>query len=123
MSCYRPRFEQPVMRLPRGAGFHAGSCCRTGEQPPRGYPAEEDEMRRGLAMTVGLIGMLAATAASEAARVTLVAGGGTGGDGSPARKAKLDGPFGVAFDRAGTIYFVEIAGNKARKIDAHGIVT
>jgi sugar lactone lactonase YvrE len=79
-------------------------------------------MRQGLAMSVGLIGMLATTASSDAARVTLVAGGGTGGDGSPARTAKLDGPFGVAFDRSGTIYFVEIAGNKARKIDSHGIV-
>jgi DNA-binding beta-propeller fold protein YncE len=74
-------------------------------------------------MVVGLIGVLATTAASEAARVTLVAGGGTGGDGSPARAAKLNGPFGVAFDRSGTIYFVEIDGNKARKIDSHGIVT
>jgi sugar lactone lactonase YvrE len=80
-------------------------------------------MRRGLAMTLGLIGILGTTAASDAARVTLVAGGGTGGDGSPARTAKLDGPFGVAFERSGTIYFVEIAGNKARKIDTHGIVT
>jgi sugar lactone lactonase YvrE len=67
--------------------------------------------------------MLAATAASDAARVTLVAGGGTGGDGSPARMAKLNGPFGVAFDRSGTVYFVEFAGNKVRKIDARGIVT
>jgi sugar lactone lactonase YvrE len=74
-------------------------------------------------MALGLIGILATTASSDAARVTLVAGGGTGGDGSPARSAKLDGPFGVAFDRSGTIYFVEIAGNKARKIDSHGIVT
>src|SRR5436309_3984451 len=80
-------------------------------------------MRRGLSMTLGLVGILATTALSDTARVTLVAGGGTGGDGSPARSAKLNGPFGVAFDRAGTIYFVEIAGNKARKIDSHGIVT
>ena len=80
-------------------------------------------MRRRLVMTLGFIGVLATTASSDAARVTLVAGGGTGGDGSPARSAKLDGPFGVAFDRSGTIYFVEIAGNKARKIDSHGIVT
>jgi NHL repeat-containing protein len=80
-------------------------------------------MRRWLVMTLGLIGILATTTSSDAARLILVAGGGTGGDGSPARSAKLDGPFGVAFDRSGTIYFVEIAGNKARKIDSHGIVT
>ncbi len=80
-------------------------------------------MRRSLVMTMGFIGVLATTASSDAARVTLVAGGGTGGDGSPARTAKLNGPFGVAFDRSGTIYFVEITGNRARKIDSHGIVT
>jgi hypothetical protein len=74
-------------------------------------------------MTLGFIGILATTTSSDAARLILVAGGGTGGDGSPARSAKLDEPFGVAFDRSGTIYFVEIAGNKARKIDSHGIVT
>jgi sugar lactone lactonase YvrE len=74
-------------------------------------------------MALGLVSILASPAPSDAARVTLVAGGGTGGDGSAARSAKLDGPFGVAFDRSGTIYFVEIAGNKARKIDSHGIVT
>src|SRR4051794_38083976 len=80
-------------------------------------------MRQYLAMTLGLIAILAATASSDAARLTLVAGGGTAGDGTPARAAKLDGLFGVAFDRAGTIYFVEYGGNRARKIDSHGIVT
>src|SRR5260370_30176366 len=80
-------------------------------------------MRRGLAMALGFIGILATTASSDAARMTLVAGGGTGGDGSLARSAKLEEPFGVAFDRSGTIYFVEYAGNKARKIDSHGVVT
>lgn len=74
-------------------------------------------------MAWGLVAMLATTAPCDAARVTLVAGGGTGADGSMARAVKLDGPFGVAFDRSGTIYFVEISGNKARKIDSHGIVT
>src|SRR5437764_769056 len=80
-------------------------------------------MRRVLAMTLGLLGILAMATSSDAARLTLVAGGGTGGDESLARSAKLDEPFGVAFDRSGTIYFVEYAGNKARKIDSHGIVT
>jgi sugar lactone lactonase YvrE len=80
-------------------------------------------MSRGLAMTLGCIGVLATTAASNAARLVLVAGGGTGGDGSAARRAKLDAPFGVAFDRSGTVYFVEMPGNRVRKIDSHGIVT
>src|SRR5262245_64539300 len=102
--------RQPVVS-PQLAGIHAGSGCLTGEL----HRAEGGTMQRGLTMALGLIGILATTAASEAARVTLVAGGGTGGDGSPARTAKLNGPFGIAFDRSGTIYFVEIAGNKARR--------
>src|SRR5207253_1505690 len=97
-------------RFQRGAFlFHEGRGCRTDEQ----HRTEECKMRRSLVMTLGFIGVLATTASSDAARLILVAGGGTGGDGSPARSAKLDGPFGVAFDRSGTIYFVEIAGNKA----------
>ncbi|MHB1558566.1 MAG: NHL repeat-containing protein [Isosphaeraceae bacterium] len=57
-------------------------------------------------------------------RLVLVAGGGTEGDGngSPATQARLNGPFGVAFDAAGTLYFVEMPGNRVRKIGADGIV-
>ena len=53
---------------------------------------------------------------------SFVAGGGTGGDGSPADQAKLTGPFGVAFDPAGRLYFVELAGQRVRTIDPDGLV-
>ncbi len=66
-------------------------------------------------------------------RLVLVAGGGTeggrngngngNGNGVLATRAKLNGPFGVAFDAAGTLYFVEMPGNRVRKIGADGIVT
>lgn len=58
-------------------------------------------------------------------RVVLVAGGGTEGDGNGASavKARLNGPFGVAFDAAGTFYFVEMPGNRVRKIGVDGIIT
>jgi sugar lactone lactonase YvrE len=56
-------------------------------------------------------------------RLTLVAGGGTGGDGSTAKGAKLVAPFGVAFDRKGTLFFVEMTGHRLRKIGQDGLVS
>ena len=56
-------------------------------------------------------------------KLVLVAGGGAGGDGSPATKAKLEAPFAVAFDRASNLYFAEMTGNRIRKIDVNGVAT
>jgi DNA-binding beta-propeller fold protein YncE len=56
-------------------------------------------------------------------RVVLVAGGGAGGDGSPAVQAKLQTPFGVDLDRAGNLYFVEMTGHRLCRIDGKGILT
>jgi DNA-binding beta-propeller fold protein YncE len=58
----------------------------------------------------------------QAERLELVAGGGAGGDGSPADRARLVGPFGVAFDPAGTLYFVELSGERVRTIGPDGLV-
>lgn len=69
-----------------------------------------------------LLACLFASQAS-AAKIVLVAGGGTGGDGSPATQAKLDSPFGVEFDRDGNLIFVELTGHRVRRIDKRGIVT
>jgi sugar lactone lactonase YvrE len=55
--------------------------------------------------------------------LVLVAGGGSGGDGSKADRARLVAPFGVAFDRPGRITFVEMTSNKLRAIDRDGTVT
>jgi DNA-binding beta-propeller fold protein YncE len=60
---------------------------------------------------------------AHAAKIVLVAGGGTGGDGSLATEAKLDSPFGVEFDRDGNLLFVEMTGHRVRRIDKRGIVT
>jgi DNA-binding beta-propeller fold protein YncE len=51
-----------------------------------------------------------------------VAGGGDRTEGVPATKARLQAPFGVAFDRAGNLYFVEYAGHRIGRIDSEGIV-
>ena len=56
-------------------------------------------------------------------RLTLVAGGGTGGDVTTARQAKLVAPFGVGFDGQGTLFFVEMTGHRVRKIGRDGLVT
>jgi sugar lactone lactonase YvrE len=61
--------------------------------------------------------------AARADRLVLVAGGGDGGDGTLAVRARLHEPFGVAFDKAGTLYFVELSGHRARRVDAKGILT
>ncbi len=65
----------------------------------------------------------AAEEPGQSARLVLVAGGGTGGDGSPTDRAELIAPFGVDFDAAGTLFFVELTGNRLRKIGPDGLVT
>jgi DNA-binding beta-propeller fold protein YncE len=66
---------------------------------------------------------LAGAASARAEKLVLVAGGGDGGDGGPAREAKLGMPFGVDFDRSGNLFFVEFTGHRVRKIDGKGVVT
>jgi DNA-binding beta-propeller fold protein YncE len=59
----------------------------------------------------------------RAEKIVLVAGGGDGADGSLATAAKLTQPFGVDFDSAGNLIFVEMTGQRVRKIDAKGVVS
>jgi len=66
---------------------------------------------------------LASLAPARAEKLVLVAGGGEGRDGGSAREAKLQSPFGVDFDRAGNLYFVEFTGHRVRKIDRKGILS
>src|SRR6516225_2662717 len=60
---------------------------------------------------------------ARAGKLLLVAGSGTGGDGSPADQAKLQSPFGVDFDKAGNLFFVEYTGQRVGKVDSNGILT
>jgi hypothetical protein len=53
----------------------------------------------------------------------LVAGGSSGADGVPAAKARLIAPFGMDFDKAGTIFMVELTGERARRVDRRGILS
>jgi DNA-binding beta-propeller fold protein YncE len=60
---------------------------------------------------------------AQADNIVLVAGGGEGAEGVPATQAKLNMPFGVDFDAAGNLYFVEIDGHRVCRIDKSGILT
>ncbi|MGC4005265.1 MAG: hypothetical protein QM811_19955 [Pirellulales bacterium] len=65
---------------------------------------------------------MTSASAFAAEKLVLVAGGGAGEDGGPALQAKLNAPFGVEFDRAGNLYFVEMYGHQLRVIEKNGIV-
>ncbi len=55
--------------------------------------------------------------------ITLFAGGGNGGDGSPAISASVSDPNGLVFDKFGNLYFTENGNHRIRKIDTNGIIT
>ena len=59
----------------------------------------------------------------QSGRLELVAGGGTGAEGTSALEAEITSPFGVSFDAAETLYFVEMTGNRVRKVGPGGRVT
>ena len=56
--------------------------------------------------------------------ITTVAGGGLGGDGSPATAASVIDPHGGVFDRYGNLFIDEGTGHKIRRVDAvTGVIT
>ena len=67
--------------------------------------------------------LLIVSAVGRADKLVLIAGGDQDGDKIPATQAQLKTPFGVAFDGAGNIYFVEYTGQRIRKIDSKGVLT
>jgi DNA-binding beta-propeller fold protein YncE len=78
-------------------------------------------LRRALFLSF-LALVAAALPAGAAEKIVLVAGGGTEADG-PATKAKLTGPFGVDFDKNGTMYIVEMTGLRVLAVDDKGVLT
>jgi DNA-binding beta-propeller fold protein YncE len=66
---------------------------------------------------------LVITTAARADKLVLVAGGGTGGDGSPAAEAKLIQPFGVDFHEKGIVLVEMAKGERVRLISPDGTLT
>ena len=54
--------------------------------------------------------------------ITTFAGGGMGGDGSPATAASFTNPHYIAFDRFGNLFISDFTGCRIRKIDTAGII-
>jgi DNA-binding beta-propeller fold protein YncE len=79
-------------------------------------------MNRLLTIALFCVFSLQIGALAGAERVVLVAGGGSGGDGSAAIESQLKTPFAVGFDRAGNLYFAEMEGQRVGKVDAKGIL-
>jgi streptogramin lyase len=60
----------------------------------------------------------------EAGRVSTAAGGGSGGDGGPATRARVDGANHVATAPDGSFYFTEFTARTVRRVDARtGVIT
>lgn len=73
-------------------------------------------------MAWGLL-LLSGTHSAFADQVVLVAGGGTATAPAPALQSQLNTPFGVDFDSAGQLYFVELQGHRVGRIDSLGELT
>lgn len=88
-------------------------------------PQPEDEMSTAIRIRFfgAVLFCLVSIAAARAEKIVLVAGEGEGGDGGPAREAKLQMPFAVDLDRSANLFLAEYIGQRVRKIDAKGIIT
>jgi sugar lactone lactonase YvrE len=70
--------------------------------------------------------VLAVTAGPRSTMTTAVGTGqpGDSGDGGPALQARLNMPFDVAFDSAGSLYLTDTMNHRIRRVDAHsGVIT
>jgi hypothetical protein len=71
-----------------------------------------------------LVLLVSAARIATAGPIATIAGGGSGGDGIPAREAILDEPRGLAMDAAGNFFFSERARHRVRRVDAAtGVIT
>jgi hypothetical protein len=86
------------------------------------------------ARTIALIAVITAAgftavadgAGRKAGTIDTLAGTGKpglSGDRGPARKAKVNLPEGIATDRQGNVYFVDLDHQRVRKVDTHGKIT
>jgi sugar lactone lactonase YvrE len=76
------------------------------------YVAEPDE---GVVRRIDARGMITAVAGTGHL--------GLSGDGGQATRAKLDSPFGLAFDSAGNLYIADNGNGRIRRVDRRGVIT
>ena len=74
--------------------------------------------RSGVAVAALLVGMLGFPTSLHGGKLVLVAGGGSGGEGSSATELRLIEPFGFEIDPQGNFWIVELSGGRVWKIDA-----
>jgi sugar lactone lactonase YvrE len=117
MTCTRRIVPRLFFALGMGVIFPSLVGARTG------FGRDPQERRAPCAIEGGSDPGNVDEPARRAGKLTLVAGGGTGGDGAAALEAKVVGPFGVGFDALGTLFFVEMTGQRVRKIGPDGLVT
>lgn len=84
------------------------------------FPKAET-MLRLILLALFVCGMIPLAAAEDT--IVLVAGGGEAAENVPATSARLGSPFGVDFDSAGNLFFVEIDGHRVGRIDQGGLLT
>ena len=72
---------------------------------------------------IGVLALLIGTQYALADRVVLVAGGGAATGAAPALEARLNTPFGVDCDATGTLFFVELTGQRVCRIAPQGQLT
>jgi trimeric autotransporter adhesin len=72
---------------------------------------------------MGFVCCLLISGLLKAQTITLIAGGGTGGDGGAATSATVFSPQHMAFDRLGNLYFSQNLGHKIRKISTTGVIS
>ena len=48
---------------------------------------------------------------------------GSSGDGGPATRARINGPFGVAVDASGALYIADVMNSDIRKVSSTGVIT
>ncbi len=73
-----------------------------------------------------LVALLLNIVTAHAQSIITVAGNGLwgfAGDGGAATNAKLNGPYGIVFDRYNNMYFSDFNNNRIRKIDTSGVIT
>jgi sugar lactone lactonase YvrE len=70
---------------------------------------------------LGFIALSFAASSARADKIVLAAGGGDKGDGATATEAQLHHPFGIDFDKSGSMFIVELEGGHVHRVDSRGI--